>query len=201
MSTSVRSHQTGSRTVENISYPANASCPHCGGCVVEVTSARSVGWSEARGFLAWWRNSEVLLPVRWLAGIPVWAILISLYLCLLFIAFMFMIWMACTIILMEAGGKLFAATLNLPDAVFHTWHEDYRMLNAKCKLCGHIWTWRTDEPLPIGQVDAALITAGAARLEQERRHAERRQAEAAHWNYWHHPDNPWHNPGNTANRG
>lgn len=193
--------QIGSKILENISYPANAPCPNCGGCKVEVTSARSVGWSEATGFLAWSRNPDVPLLVRWLVGIPVWTILIALYLCLLFIAFAFMIWMACTIILMEAGGKLFAATLTLPDAVLHTWHEDYRTLDAKCRLCGYNWTWRTDEPLPAGRVDAGLIAAGTVRLEEERRAEERRQQEAAHWNSWHNPDNPWNNPGNTSSRG
>jgi|CXWK01.1.fsa_nt_gi hypothetical protein len=193
--------QIGSKTLDNISYPANAPCPNCGGCKVEVTSAKSVGWSEATGFLAWSRNPDVPLLVRWLVGIPVWTILVILYLCLLFIAFAFMIWMACTIILMEAGGKLFAATLTLPDAVLHTWHEDYRALDAKCRLCGYTWTWRTDEPLPAGRVDAGLIAAGTVRLEEERRAEERRQQEAAHWNSWHNPDNPWNNPGNTSSNG
>lgn len=199
MPASSRPNQTGSRTLENISYPANAPCPHCGGCVVEVTSARSVGWSEARGFLAWWRNPEVPLLVRWLIGIPVWVILIILYLLLLYLALMIAIMALCTVILYAVGGKILAATALLPQTAFHTWHENYKALNAKCKLCGYTWTWRTDEPLPLGQVDAGLIAAGAARLEQERRDAERRQAEAAHWNAWHNPDNPWNNPGNTSN--
>lgn len=194
------SHSRGSsRVLENIRYPANAPCPNCGGCMVDVTSARSVGWSEARGLLAWWRDPDTPPFLRWLVGIPIWMILGILYVCLLLIALTLFIWMAITIILMEAGGKLFAATASLPEAVFHTWHEDYKTLDLTCKLCGYTWTWRSDQPLPGGQVDGALIAAGTARLEQERRDAERRQAEAAHWNYWHNPDNPWNNPGNTSN--
>jgi len=199
MAIQAKQSQTGSKRLENVSYPENAPCPHCGGCKVEVTNARSIGWAEDRGFLAWSRDREVSLLLRWLVGIPVWTSVVILYLCLLFIAFAFMIWMACTIILIEVGGKLFSATASLPDAVFHTWHEEYRTLDAKCQLCGYTWTWRSDEPMPIGQVDSGLITAGAARLEQEQSDAERRQAEAAHWNYWHNPDNPWHNPANTSN--
>jgi len=179
----VRGGQIRSKALENLRYPANALCPNCGGYSVEVTGARSVGWSEPKGFLAWWRDPEVSLFLRWLVGIPVWTILAILYLCSLLIAFALMVGMACTILLMMIGGRLFTATLGLPATVLHTWHEDYRVLDARCKLCGCAWIWRTDQPLPAGQADAGLIAAGAARLEQERREEDCRQPEAA-WYLW-----------------
>lgn len=40
--------------------------------------------------------------------------------------------------------------------------------------------------------------AARRKLEQEAQDRFRRDAEAAHWNYWHNPANPWNNPGNTS---
>lgn len=66
----------------------------------------------------------------------------------------------------------------------------------KCDLCGYEWHRLEGEPLPPVRVNPSLIAQGEERLRKE----DQATREAAHWNYWHNPDNPWNNPNNTSTK-
>jgi len=63
---------------------------------------------------------------------------------------------------------------------------------------------RLIDSLPSLRAEAAArekqAEAAREKLEEEARARDRRDREAAHWNYWHNPANPWNNPDNTSNR-
>lgn len=145
-------------------------CPNCGGYKVRVDDVQSSGQ---------WEGTGKAIPLKKTGC------LFSFTLILFGLFFVYLSlgenpnWVLMAIGAILIGGGLYV--FNLLRIARGDYVEQAKKYSYHCYLCGYQWTWRTDEPLPKGNIRPDLITKGEQKLEEERKRKEEEYRHAGMW--------------------